>query len=985
MTNKIKTRNALFTSIISLLLCVSMLVGTTFAWFTDEVKSGTNVITAGNLDVELYHGKTTTPTSKVDANTKLFTDTKSTEIELWEPGVVAYTNLMVANEGNLALKYQMALTFTNANTVGGKSLADVLKVSLIPGGVQGSTREAVLAEAQRGTVGSLQDFKKSGKLEKDTDSDVFGLVVYWPDNNSNEFDNQFNLNNGKFADDQSTALKIDLGVTLFATQLQYEEDSFGSDYDENIWQDAMFVASEEDLVSAIAAGETAIMLEDDIALTEALEIPANTNLALNLNGKTLSSNVGTDEEGNRVHVLKNLGSLTLVGGTVSSNGTNGGSAVYNEGTATIEGTKFNGAPFGSSGNPSYVFNNNGGTMTISNAEIEAQHGVFCAYNNGVTTVNNTTATMGLNGKTHHVFYTYDGGAITVNGGTYTNKATDQNSTGGSCINGAVTTNAGTFNGRLENYYDKPVLQGGTFSVNPNASFIAAGYKAVENNGKYVVVPEDTDSVVTTAADLAAAIAQGGVVSVMADIDAGNSWTSVKPNGELTILGNDNTITNLNLPLLTGGVSSKVTIKGLTIADSNVAPAAYENGLGSGAFIPYVDAYGDVTFEKCHLLNTTVTGNERAGGFVGYSSGQSVTIKDSTVEGCTITAVGGAGGLVGYSQSVTVIENSSVKNTKLTATEDRLGTKAALAGAVIGTVNGDTTLTKVTVSGNTVSNNNALPVYNDCIGRKVAGTLVVDGKTAASSAADIAAGGEFVLTGNIETSSDFNSNTTIDLSKNTLTLTNSDQTVSGNLTVTNGTVDSTKGYFDLRPNGDSETVFEGVVFENTALKKTSGTSTNHVVSAFETTPLVSGATMKLTFKKCTFNNTNAVFEAMSSAGDLKIEAVFEECTFNLFGNCSAIEIQNYITANITIKDCNFNITATSGTGIVDSMSGSTVNVTFVGENVLNGIAAVATDASVAGTVNEVKTHNPAVKVAATSWAIDTLNGKDTITCQGIATK
>ena len=56
MKRKNATRSALLTSIISLLLCVSMLVGTTFAWFTDEVKSGTNLIAAGNLDVEVYNG-----------------------------------------------------------------------------------------------------------------------------------------------------------------------------------------------------------------------------------------------------------------------------------------------------------------------------------------------------------------------------------------------------------------------------------------------------------------------------------------------------------------------------------------------------------------------------------------------------------------------------------------------------------------------------------------------------------------------------------------------------------------------------------------------------------------------------------------------------------------------------------------------------------------------------------------------------------------
>ena len=52
-----KKRTALLTSILALLLCVSMLVGTTFAWFTDSVSSGSNVIAAGVLDVELERGR----------------------------------------------------------------------------------------------------------------------------------------------------------------------------------------------------------------------------------------------------------------------------------------------------------------------------------------------------------------------------------------------------------------------------------------------------------------------------------------------------------------------------------------------------------------------------------------------------------------------------------------------------------------------------------------------------------------------------------------------------------------------------------------------------------------------------------------------------------------------------------------------------------------------------------------------------------------
>ncbi|MBO5953164.1 MAG: hypothetical protein J6Q53_03470 [Oscillospiraceae bacterium] len=65
MKRKNTTRSALFTSIMSLLLCVSMLLGTTYAWFTDSVVSGNNVIAAGNLDIELYNDG-----NKVNQSTK---------------------------------------------------------------------------------------------------------------------------------------------------------------------------------------------------------------------------------------------------------------------------------------------------------------------------------------------------------------------------------------------------------------------------------------------------------------------------------------------------------------------------------------------------------------------------------------------------------------------------------------------------------------------------------------------------------------------------------------------------------------------------------------------------------------------------------------------------------------------------------------------------------------------------------------------------
>ena len=100
--SKKSTKRALLMSILSLLLCVTMLMGTTFAWFTDNVTSGRNTIQSGNLDVELeyYNG---TAWKSVEAATDLF------ENELWEPGHTEVVYLRLSNLGSLALKYQLGI------------------------------------------------------------------------------------------------------------------------------------------------------------------------------------------------------------------------------------------------------------------------------------------------------------------------------------------------------------------------------------------------------------------------------------------------------------------------------------------------------------------------------------------------------------------------------------------------------------------------------------------------------------------------------------------------------------------------------------------------------------------------------------------------------------------------------------------------------------------------------------------------------------
>ncbi len=227
MKRKNATRTALFHSILSLLLCVSMLVSTTFAWFTDEVVTGMNTIAAGNLDVELLANG-----DEVKPDTKLFNLVDDAGNDTWwEPGMVVYENLQVANVGTLALKYQMSMNFGNENNLNGHKLSEVLKVAVIDKVADTATRDSVLAAAKAAdNVGTLVNFNVTGSLEAGEKGAEQAVVIFW-EPNANEIDNLYNVNNGQKTSD-GDPLHIEFGINLQATQLMHEEDSFGNDYDE---------------------------------------------------------------------------------------------------------------------------------------------------------------------------------------------------------------------------------------------------------------------------------------------------------------------------------------------------------------------------------------------------------------------------------------------------------------------------------------------------------------------------------------------------------------------------------------------------------------------------------------------------------------------------------------------------------------------------------------------------------------------------------
>ena len=111
---KIKhAKRTLISSIIAIFVCFTMLIGTTFAWFTDSSTSGINKIQSGNLAVDLvYTNSYTGDPEDVDEDTPIFMDINGDPI-LWEPGAWTSGRFEVANNGTLALKFELKIIYAD--------------------------------------------------------------------------------------------------------------------------------------------------------------------------------------------------------------------------------------------------------------------------------------------------------------------------------------------------------------------------------------------------------------------------------------------------------------------------------------------------------------------------------------------------------------------------------------------------------------------------------------------------------------------------------------------------------------------------------------------------------------------------------------------------------------------------------------------------------------------------------------------------------
>lgn len=259
MTNAKTTKRALFASAMSMLLCVSMLIGSTFAWFTDTVTNNSNKIVAGTLDVQLLMD------ADVDGNYDDISNStnpifgagsiaqNNNAATLWEPGKTQVAYLAIQNGDSLDLKYTVGLNVQNVS----KDLYEVMEYAIVPDA--DANNKVTSWTSGNSVVVGTQSVSGDVKLKKG-ETHYFALVIHMNEDAGSEY----------------MGGQVNFDLTVLATQTNSESDSFGSDYDINAkypWDGTI--------------GELPTFNENVLTISTATELAAFAN-DVNVNGNNYS-------------------------------------------------------------------------------------------------------------------------------------------------------------------------------------------------------------------------------------------------------------------------------------------------------------------------------------------------------------------------------------------------------------------------------------------------------------------------------------------------------------------------------------------------------------------------------------------------------------------------------------------------------------------------------------------------------------------------
>ena len=962
------TKKALLTSVLSLLLCCAMLVGTTFAWFTDSVSSGNNIIKSGNLDIELEYWDGDS-WEDVEGKSDILTNT------LWEPGVTEVAYLRVANAGSLALKYQLGINIVSEMpgvNVAGEAfkLSDYIQFGVVEG-VNGKTGAYATREA---AVAALEESKKISAGYTKADSMASGeelylaLVVYMP----TTVGNVANYKTG------TTAPQIDLGINVYATQVEAELDSFGPDYDEDAWMPEMQVYTAQDLQAAVNNGETNIVLMDDIDLSGPIIIPAPAAstfamratpapVVLNLNGKTITT-AYNEETQKHQYAIDNYGNLVINGGTIEARG------IYNrEGASmTVNGTKIvNLDTNGGSCIWSY-----GGSVVLNDAELIGYTG--CVYSDGYLEINGGTYTCyaailddgtqlvptynirsnsdlvinGGNFTSRHGLVSVKGTAV-INGGTYTMNSIGVITSHVIYVygdNAQVTVNGGAFNCDLRTAQNNGsslicvdaddvdvAVNGGTFNLNP-AKYLTDSFKAVAVDDGWMVIATNQNYVadgvlvstdgktyyISNAAGYAWVDAQtenffgNKTIQLTANIDFGGATlTPIKFwNSHPTFDGNGYTLSNFVI-----GNSGYKVGSGLFSGTFDVKNLNVENANVTGDYVGVISGqmYGNI--DNCSVKNSVINGSYwQTGALAGQYNAGNVT--NCVVDNCTIngqSAVGGLIGILNETAGTRTIENCVVRNTAINQTGSFGANYDNYFGVAVGLINIDNSTVYVnncTFEDNTLKGAASNKLYGEAASST---RVVVDGATYVATTAELIAAIKNAPVGEVTE------------------ILMADGTYAGDIKITLAAMGKQGGDVVIKAAKGANPVITGMVTLGYRAQGVDAAMYNANVTfvgvtfkqaAADTHSIDVQDVKSLTLINCTIIN-NGEYGITSARGNATGTSKIEDCTFENAG----MQLLGNFATGLVIDDCTFNesrINVQAGNGV--TVQNCKFNATLTDANV-----------------------------------------------------
>lgn len=617
MVQQKHTKKALLASGLSLLACVALLLGSTFAWFTDSVTSGSNRIEAGNLEIDLLMDKEEngTYTTIADGTGDIFSEATGNGT-LWEPNKTEIVYLAVANKGNLAVNYNIEL---NVRDYG---LADALQYAVLDGAkatdadVQGIDSWDDVLAVEGVQTGNVQDGRivaaPNGRLEVQDQTDYFALAVHMDKDAGNQYMDK----------------SIEIDVTVVAKQAVHEEDSFGPDYDAQATMPVVYdvMATPDTLTQALAGLQDG----DTLYLAEGVYEPEGGVLAITQKNITIIGD-GADKTIVKASVRLGLGTMDNAGWSLRD-------------LSVV-------APAGNTQQSGVYFDSNlklsGGSLQIEGCEIaDFQYGVSVASSVKDTLLNVKDTTFARN---------FCGMSV---------KTADNDGTGNA---GASTGNRYQVSGvafdscdyALQTYYPNTYYTG--MSASGALSGKTDGATAETDRpqpGKLTTQPIVDGVRYDSLSDALTAAANEGTVELPASFEATGSFTV---SGNVTIEGNgaklsSNTTGQGDYALLvaadgatirgiefTSGSGIQVQAgKGNLTIDGCVFPATLTKGLyiSGGTEAP-------ITVQNCEIAKVNIEG---ANGAIA----QNVTFQNNTVSGYDGTLT-----LAGKLNNVKILDNRFV--------------------------------------------------------------------------------------------------------------------------------------------------------------------------------------------------------------------------------------------------------------------------------------------------------------------------------------